>query len=299
MTLREWYRNHVKGDTRKRDAVYHLYLGLWRRIGRYAPDYGRAIWADEWDVLLILDACRVDLLREVSDEYEFIDGVDWRYSVGSASIEWMAETFSAAYRSQMATAVYVTANPFSEEHVDPNDFAHVDEIWRYAWDEDLNTVPAEVVTDRAIDVWRSEASERMVVHYMQPHWPFVDDPFTQGMTLGEGNQREVWDVLRRDPTVTLEDVWPRYRDNLRYALDSIADLLENIDAQTVVITADHGNLVGEFGLYGHHASVPIPALRRVPWVETTATDEETHEPTVNSGDETRDAKELLEDLGYR
>lgn len=42
-----------------------------------------------------------------------------------------------------------------------------------------------------------------------------------------------------------------------------------------MITADHGDLFGEFGQYGHPEGFVHPNLNQVPWVETTATDEET------------------------
>jgi len=37
---------------------------------------GTNIYERDWDALVVLDACRVDILREVADEYEFIDEVD-------------------------------------------------------------------------------------------------------------------------------------------------------------------------------------------------------------------------------
>jgi hypothetical protein len=32
---------------------------------------------------------------------------------------------------------YVTANPFSDDYVDPVRFGDVDEVWQYAWDDDF------------------------------------------------------------------------------------------------------------------------------------------------------------------
>jgi len=74
-----------------------------------------------------------------------------------------------------------------------------------------------------------------------------------------------------------------------------------VDAETVVISSDHGNAIGEWGCYGHRPYVPLPAVKRVPWVETSAVDESTHEPDVEDlGDidaETVDKR--LEALGYK
>jgi len=78
-------------------------------------------------------------------------------------------------------------------------------------------------------------------------------------------------------------------------------LLRNLDAETVIISADHGNAVGEWGVYGHPVGFPHPAVKRVPWVETEANDSHGHTPkiqsTASSEVETK-AKERLRDLGY-
>ncbi len=94
-------------------------------------------------------------------------------------------------------------------------------------------------------------------------------------------------------------MWEDYRSNLEYALDSVRTLLKSVDGD-VVITADHGNLLGEFGLYGHPDYVPVPALKRVPWCRTTAENEGKYEPVEWSNESVKDDREeLLRNLGYR
>jgi glucan phosphoethanolaminetransferase (alkaline phosphatase superfamily) len=96
-------------------------------------------------------------------------------------------------------------------------------------------------------------------------------------------------------------VFDLYVQNLRYVLDHVERLLNNIDAETVVLTADHGELFGEWGLYSHHACVPHPALRKVPWVRTTANDSQSHNPPIERSDVDRVERisnEKLAALGY-
>jgi len=57
-----------------RRSLYLLNRGFWR-FGQRMP-VGTNIYERDWDALVVLDACRVDILREVADEYEFIDEVD-------------------------------------------------------------------------------------------------------------------------------------------------------------------------------------------------------------------------------
>jgi glucan phosphoethanolaminetransferase (alkaline phosphatase superfamily) len=85
-------------------------------------------------------------------------------------------------------------------------------------------------------------------------------------------------------------------------LDDVELLLENLDAETVVISSDHGNAIGEWGLYGHPTHVPLSCLVDVPWYRTTAEDIRTHEPESRDPDQepltSEEVKDRLADLGY-
>ena len=79
-------------------------------------------------------------------------------------------------------------------------------------------------------------------------------------------------------------------------------LLNNVDAEKVVISADHGNSVGEYGFYGHRPYLPLKGMRQVPWIETSATDQKTYEPETSSdseADSEMTREEMLTALGYR
>ena len=284
------------------------YLRCLQAIGRVLP-YGQNVYDREWDVLVVLDACRPDALEAVAPGVDFIDGVDRIRSVGSCSSEWLENTFDPAARGEaVGRTAMVTGNTWTDRYLDADAFAVLDEVWKYAWDDDLGTVPPDAVTDRAIATARGGGHDRLVVHYMQPHHPFVASPIEgdSGMarTSRESSERSPWVLLRRgeaDP----EAVWEAYLANLEYALESVATLLANVDGR-VAITADHGNLFGEWGLYGHPMYTPVPALLSVPWCGTTARDRDTRDPTfappeplpvsrVYDADGDRDR---LEALGY-
>lgn len=142
----------------------------------------------------------------------------------------------------------------------------------------------------------------MIVHYMQPHTPSVPDPIGRGIG-GDPGTNDFWresalDLLRRGD-VTSEEVWNSYEANLHYVLDDVALLLDNITADTVAISADHGELMGEFGLYGHPEHVPLPAVKEVPWYLTDATNEYTYQPRIETSRTPGDLDEKLRQLGYQ
>jgi hypothetical protein len=284
-----------------REGAYELYVGGLRRANPYYPGTTN-VYDREWDVLLILDGCRVDLMAEVAAEYPFLDRRDEITSVGSSSIQWLENTFVEEHREKMRETAYVTANPFSHRVLSDGDLLALDEVWRYEWDDELGTIPARPVTDRAISTKRELDPNRLVVHYMQPHFPSVPDHLGGGMnanTLGEGaGWEDPWDRVRKRE-LELDRVWESYRENLRYVLDEVALFLENADADRVAITADHGNAAGEWGVWGH-PRVPVPEIRRVPWYEAAARDTGEYDPevTVSVPTDDEDVQSKLSALGY-
>ena len=273
----------------------------------------------EWDVLLVVDGCRLDLFEEVVRDgaFPFADvGSIW--SLDSMTRAWMRKTFVHRYADELERTHYICGNPFSLEAINGEHLGSLDETWRFHWDEEVGTIRPRPLTDRAIAYGRertADESERLLVHYMQPHWPFLRAPETsagQGLDIEgivgeteqyqawENNPNDVWERLRRG-TVTEEEVWAGYLDNLRLVLRDIELLLENYDAERVVITSDHGNAMGEWGIYGHPLHMPLAVLRRVPWAETSATDQRTHDPDptyLESRSVGADVAAKLDQLGY-
>jgi hypothetical protein len=277
--------------------VYHKGL---QGVSRFR-DSGTPIYDRDWDLLIVVDACRLDLMREVAPDYDYIDHVGAFRSLDSMTLRWMQKNFVPAYADEMAKTAYVCGNPFSKEALDADDFFALDEVWEYVW-EDPGTVPPRAITDRTITAAREQDPDRLVAHYMQPHCPFTPRPdLTQGKRLDKFGSQEwddVWQKLRAGK-LTRDEVWTGYRENLELALDDIDLLLENVDAENVVITSDHGNALGEWLVYGHPPEMPLDCLRVVPWIETTAVDRATHEPaTERQTDGETDREEQLAALGY-
>ena len=77
----------------------------------------------DWDVLLILDACRFDLFSDVID----IPG-DLRrvHSLGSSTEEFLRANFA---NETLHDTVYVTANPQERMHLPENVFHETVRVW--------------------------------------------------------------------------------------------------------------------------------------------------------------------------
>ncbi len=298
-----------------------VYNAGWLGLSSRRP-IGTNIFSRDWDALVILDACRLDALRELASEYPFLDTVDSMWSVGSATAEWTAKTFTSKYLDTIAETAYVSANWYTKtvliDHVyPPTDdilpfdwsrwdvvdaayFAGLEGVWDWedGYSERLHTIPAPYVTDRAIARGRTGRHDRLIVHYTQPHVPYVGRGHAATRELRDV-ELDPWPAFNRGE-VSRSELWTLYLDNLRYVLDDVGVLLENLDAETVAITADHGEAFGEWGAYAHPLGFPHPSVKRVPWALTTASDTGTREPAaVGTHDGTRvDQRQFLEDLGY-
>lgn len=263
---------------------------------------GRSIFEEEWDVCIVLDACRFDELEHQRGNFDWIGEIDRFQSLASCTWNWLPRTLETTSNELLAETTYVTANPFSGHFCSADQFFELDEVWRYAWDEQRGTVYPRPVTDRSIEHWRNTSASRMVVHYLQPHAPFLAReaaPLSEAnFTFDEESLPDPWDRVTRGE-LPRDVAISRYRETLASVLEDVTTLLSNLAADRVVVTADHGEAFGEWGLYGHPEEIALPCLVRVPWVETTARDRRSHTPdTYDRTEPSVSRNEQLNALGY-
>lgn len=263
----------------------------------YTRRHARYPFTRDWDLFVILDACRYDLAHAHGpDGWGTPERV---VSPGWDSESWIERTFGAASEEILSRTAVVSGNPFSPL-LDPDSLAELDEVWTYAFDESIGTTPPRPITDRAIRLGRDESYDRILVHYMQPHLPACDEDDGIKMRPGGEGWRGVnpWIEIERG-TRDPGDVVREYRGNLGPVVEDVKLLLENLDAGTAVISADHGNYLGEAGRWGHHDEFARhDAVRTVPWWSVSAEDRRTHSPQTYDKNQRTSREEQLAALGY-
>jgi len=321
----EWVselRDHVREHPKRAPLyfVFTLYLTVWYTITSRYP-IGENVYEEDWNLLIVLDACRVDTLREVANEYKFIEDVESVWSIGSQSAEWMSNTFTEQYRDEIKDTSYISANGYSESvlasglrppanNTLPIDLSswsvvtahafdsHV-QVWKTNHDEKYRTIHPKSITDHTIEQGRQGSAKRIIAHYTQPHLPYVGAAVSEGREPTELENRGY--ELLEEGQESHDAVLDVYRETLRWVLDDVEELLNNIDAEKVVITSDHGEAFGEWKAYGHPEGFPHPSVRKVPWVKTTAKDKHTRDPDTETESDSieTDVEDHLRDLGYR
>jgi hypothetical protein len=236
----------------------------------YPKNKGTFVLREEWDNLIILDACRFDVFEEVIRDGGIKGDLQCRTSRGTTTEGFLRENFSK--NEDDDDIVYVTANPYVTKLFNER-FFRVIPVWKTAWNDASKTVLPEDVCSFAIEALSKYEGRRFVIHFIQPHRPFI------------GHPKETWAGKRRlgNPLVyagTGDDHLARtdkallrnlYKGNLIRAMPYDDELLRVLPGTTVV-TADHGEALGDpmhrllpIPVYGHPRGARIPGLVKVPW----------------------------------
>jgi len=148
---------------------------------------------------------------------------------------------------------------------------------------------------------RDNIADRYIARYMQPHLPPIGKASYdgRGFTPDEGwIKGNPWKRIKKgehDP----EPVIDSYEKNIVPVLEEVEILLHNVNANKAIVTSDHGNYLGENGKWGHPPGQLHDAVRAVPWLETSAINQGTHEPAeYDLEDHKTDRQEQLKAMGY-
>ncbi|MFX0138800.1 MAG: hypothetical protein ACFFDN_34485 [Candidatus Hodarchaeota archaeon] len=265
----------------------------------------------DWDILIILDACRYDYFSRLYKDY-FEGDLKKVTSPASETREWLRETFTDFYN-----LVYVSANPYINSKglsfggINAKYyFSKIIDVWDFGWDNELETVHPREVNKYVLESQKG-IGKRIIAHYMQPHAPYlsfhIPDSWWKAIKLIKNHSNKIkfiksrinawykWRInsarkycrinmdfknkttnksaLRSHPyymDVLLnvgENILNQvYEENLKIVLENVSMLIKkSFSNKTIIITSDHGELLGENNYYGHPSKIKHPVLNEVPW----------------------------------
>jgi hypothetical protein len=251
----------------------------------------------DWDIMLVLDACRFDVFNEV---------VEWPVkrvrSPASKTAEWIAVAEESGL-FEGTTIVAGNAN-YTSDQWDLGELKIID-VFANNWDEKLGIVPPEPVLD-ATDEQIKAGNSPVVGHILPPHGPYIgrvaDEwfpafPDTQIWKRGPGTLEELISpqVAMATGVIDADEAWQAYRASVSGTWEVCQPYIARWvrDGNKVLVTADHGEAFGgirEFGLYAHPHQCHIPALTHVPLARFSAGSVPDKVPET--------PEEQLEALGY-
>jgi len=216
---------------------------------------GSYVLNEEWDNLIILDACRYDVFEEELRNWDIRGSLEYRISRGSNTGLFLRENFNIS-NLRGGDIIYITANPWVDKVLRGSNIKVIS-VWKSEWSEELGTVLPEAVYKKTIEIASKNQNKRIICHFLQPHGPYLKYEGGHYIRL---NSSEKW----------------AYKENLRIVMPYVEKLCKILPGKTVV-TADHGEAFGErFGflpikIYGHPA-IRIEPLIKVPWFVTEGED---------------------------
>jgi hypothetical protein len=237
---------------------------------------GIDVMAADWDNMIVLDACRYDLF---ASNHELPGELSARESRAAHTSEFVLGNF---HERDLTDTVYVTASPIMQrgypDRYNPT-FHDVVNVWqRDGWDEASNSVLPSTMVEYALDAAAEYPDKRLIVHFMQPHYPFIESDLTldkQTVPDPEEISTDIWnEMMRMGETVPADTIEQAYEDNFDLVQPHVRELLEELQGKSVV-TSDHGNMLGERSWpipireWGHPKGTYTEELVTVPWLEYT------------------------------
>jgi len=242
---------------------------------------GEPIIEEPWDQLIILDDCRFDMFESEFKKRHLPGELRSKLSLGSWTGEFLRKNFTKEYYPDI---VYISANPFTDKYLKEK-FYRMISVWKTSWDKRYNTVLPAPVYRAAVKAFRKYPDKRIIVHFLQPHHPYltlngedttmsiIRDSISKGCFKMDTVLKEPLNELYLSPIYSkfhLKKLIWAYKENLRIVMPYVELLLHNFKGISVV-TADHGELFGEYvtpmipiRVYGHGIG-NNPNLRVVPW----------------------------------
>jgi ketosteroid isomerase-like protein len=301
---------------------------FWYEKFKYRYKYGkkqkRNPLTDDYDNLIILDACRYDTLKKLGF---FSEEVGYRILSSSTSPEFCEKYMS---NNKFHDTIYVTANPYGAQVADDifydkfitfkNSCINIDGYMSSPNNPKYETWAPEVVHEMALYAYERYKNKRLILHFMQPHAPYFGEKAKKlrdevsdkhGITFWAWNKNlSASDINDSDKIIshllsaakegyiTTEELIEVYTENLEYVLKYVEKLLKTMDGKTI-ITSDHGELL-EYKL-GHGRNMHTEGLCRVPWVVLDDKNRRkitTEEPVQQANNELNIDKQLKA-LGYK
>lgn len=217
---------------------------------------------EKWDYAIVLDSCRYDSFARINN----IPGsLQKKQSLGSATMEWVKKAITKDYKD----TIVITANPFlsklklKEITGEKNRFLKNIPAWDIGYNMELGVTPPWTMLEICKKRINKYKNYKILFWFNQPHGPYL--------TYAEEKKKYIrrfdagWTIVSNGE-IPMDEFKRAYEKNLKIVLKYVSELIELLDGK-IIITADHGECFGEFGIISHPQRIHIPPLIEVPYFE--------------------------------
>lgn len=226
-------------------------------------------------LIIILDGCRPDSFRRWISEnrpflLEYLKNVK---SEGTHTPTWFMKTFSGNHLD----LTYISGNPYiNSAGVTPvgkiarKVFTNIVDAWK-KWDNKEETCMPLIVNEFSENYLHEP---RLIVHYMQPHQPYVGKKriprylYDRELWYSMEESEDIPSILQiKRRNLSKQDILlirDAYESNVNLVCFHAFNLIDKVKG-TIIVTADHSEMMGENGVWFHSSG--HPKLYIVPWLK--------------------------------
>jgi len=256
----------------------------------------------DWDILIIIDACRFDYFEAFYKETLGDIGVLSKVNSPAAwTVGWLKMTFE---NHPMMDTVLIWDHPVADrirliqKQIElgktfdvRGNFKKTYDMWDIGYDKKLGYLPPELTTNKVFEELKENKNQRVIAKYRQIHDPYL---YYKGETklpikkprysslrkvlyeiISDEVMWTVRDKLNFMPESWLNAIWLKYgkegiikgyTEDFKLMLNHAKRIIDGFPNKNIVVTADHGERLGEKGRYSHGGKLE-KVIKEVPWLE--------------------------------
>jgi len=256
-----------------------------------------------WDILLVIDACRFDYFKKYYKEIlGNVGNLQKTLSPSTFTIGWLIDLFNEKKENVIFICSESVSNKIKDiskklkhgKDYDINScFDKIVDVWKDNYDAENDTVWPDAVTNTTIKIVKENPNKKIITKYWQVH-----EPYLYYMNKGEVNiplkpfLRGVWrkllyEVISDETYWTIINklnlpqgswhgyIWLKYGregiingyvNDLKMMLGHVKKIMKFFPNKNIVVTSDHGERLGEWGRYSHGGR-RNKIIKEVPWLE--------------------------------
>lgn len=231
----------------------------------YLEKHSDLLFNADWRTLIVLDSCRFDFFTRALEKTE-IEGI---LTPVDSEARNTPQWYRNHWRGDQSDTVLISSNP--QPWADGVEVAENFCLKPFCSAEDPHDQNFWQHPDETIELYKTSdrKGKRSLVHFIPPHMPFLGrkgQKMFKELGISDTDSMTTEKIREWANENTWRELENIYEENILFALGRIQKEIHSFEFP-LVISSDHGELIGERNIYGHPPEIDHPALRIVPWLE--------------------------------
>jgi len=234
-----------------------------KRIKNSFNQQYRKIHGTDWKHIIILDACRYDYFNKFFSHYYPVSRFT---SPASATMPWLKAVFPNEYDYTLYSTNPHVYGKYVKNNWNYYPFQHFEgvvELFSSDWSSEYGCVHPETVYERCKGL-----KHRSIIWFLQPHTPYLSlgSDISPEQFVSWKPDMDFMSMKGDKGEMDFDKLKLLYENNILQTIPFVIKLIDSLE-KPILITSDHGELLGEYGKFGHPSGLNVPELRNIPVCE--------------------------------